>query len=61
MIPRSSAAAEEGTDSPDGGGPEQKRELDFENMMNAIPKGGIQRQKIKSKDWKSSVAVYNNL
>lgn len=57
MIPRSNAAADEGTDAPDG----ETEELDFDNMMNAIPKGGSQRKKIKKRDWKSSIAVYNDL
>lgn len=57
MIPRSSTQEIEGTD-----GPEDPLPLDLDNMLKAIPKGGSQRQKIKkNRDWKSSVAVYNDL
>ena len=61
MIPRSNTAEQgtmetDGTDGTDGAWP-----LDFNNMMKAIPKGGVQRHKIKTRDWKSSVAVYNDL
>ena len=59
MISRSSTAAEEGTDAPDGG--EEEEALNFEDMSKALPKGGSQRQKIKARDWKSSVAAYNDL
>lgn len=53
MIPRSGV---EETDRP-----EEPLPLDLHDMLKAIPKGGSQRQKIKNRDWKSSVAVYNDL
>ena len=58
MIPRSNLAETEGTDDPDFAKP---LPLELDDMMKAIPRGASQRQKIKNRDWKSSVAVYNNL
>ena len=58
MIPRSNTAGTDATDGPDLTKP---LPLELDSMMKAIPKGGSQRQKIKSRDWKSSVDVYNNL
>ena len=58
MIPRVSAGTE-GTDSTDG--PADNKPLNFDDMTKAIPKGASQRQQIKTRDWKSSVAAYNDL
>lgn len=55
MIPRS------GVEEMDGPSPGEPLPLDLHDMLKAIPKGGSQRQKIKARDWKSSVAVYNDL
>ncbi|CAI8050660.1 Na(+)/H(+) exchange regulatory cofactor NHE-RF1 [Geodia barretti] len=58
MIPRSAATEE--TDAPPEESAKEKA-LNFDDMTKAFPKGAIQRQKIKSRDWKASVAVYNDL
>ena len=60
MIARSSTVAADGTDATDGA-EEERKKLDLDDMSKAFPKGGIQRQKIKARDWKSSVAMYNDL
>ena len=62
MIPRSTSEemTDGDTEGTDGPSQDEKR-LDFDNMAKAIPKGASQRQKIKTRDWKSSVAVYNDL
>ena len=58
MISRSAATEE--TDAPPEESAKEKA-LNFDDMTKAFPKGAIQRQKIKSRDWKASVAVYNDL
>ena len=57
MIPR---AVTEETDAP-AEVKEEEIALNFDDMSKAFPKGGSQRQKIKKRDWKASVAVYNDL
>ena len=60
MISRSAAATEE-TDAPPEDGAKEEKPLNLDDMSKAFPKGGSQRQKIKARDWKASVAVYNDL
>lgn len=60
MISRSKkTTGEDETDAPEEH--HQKKELNFNDMSKAFPKGGKERQKIKTRDWKSSVAAYNDL
>lgn len=69
MIPRTSsvsdknetpsgAAASQGTEETDN--PSEPAPLELGNMMKAIPRGK-KRQEVKTRDWKSSVQVYNDL
>ena len=57
MIPRSGTTGRDETDGPK----KEEKTLDLDDMSKAFPKGGSQRQNIKKRDWKSSVAVYNDL